>query len=121
MDIFVEDGYVASYALEGHIVGGITIDEPDDLELFLSCPTAFRYIDGMLEFDPERKTLYENTTMLDELRFMREHICFPIINRGALWYDQLTAQQEIELSQWYQDWLDVTITKEIPTTPEWIK
>lgn len=121
MDIFVEDGYVASYALIGRIVGGITVDEPEDMELFMSCPTAFKYVDGKLEFDPERKELYENTVMLDELREVRERVCFPIINRGTLWYDQLTEQQEIELSKWYQDWLDVTETKVIPTTPEWIK
>ena len=56
-----------------------------------------------------------------ELRRDREEQCFPIINRGILWYNELTAEQLDELEKWYKDWLDVTITKIIPEKPSWIK
>ena len=52
--------------------------------------------------------------ILDELRTRRELECFPIINRGTLWYSKLTVEQMSELDNWYQAWLDVTETKEIP-------
>ena len=51
---------------------------------------------------------------------MREIECFPIINRGTLWYSKLTVEQMSELDNWYQAWLDVTETKEIPEKPSWL-
>ena len=54
------------------------------------------------------------------LRKEREKVCFPIINRGALWYNKLTDVQKNELQAWYQAWLDVTVTKVKPATPSWI-
>ena len=56
----------------------------------------------------------------NELRAKREAECFSIINRGEIWYKRLTEEQKLELDQWYQKWLDVTITLEEPTKPEWI-
>lgn len=58
--------------------------------------------------------------ILFELRERRELECFPIINRGFLWYERLTQEQLNELETWYQKWLDVTITGEIPVPPNWI-
>lgn len=55
------------------------------------------------------------------LRVEREKICFPVVNRGELWYNKLTAEQKEELNIWYQSWLDVTITKVKPITPYWLK
>jgi hypothetical protein len=54
------------------------------------------------------------------LREERERVCFPIINRGKLWYDTLSIEQLTELRVWYRAWLDVTETLTIPITPEWI-
>jgi hypothetical protein len=54
------------------------------------------------------------------LRHARSTICFPIINRGVGWYMSLTAEQQSELQQWYQAWLNVTETEEIPTMPSWL-
>ena len=54
------------------------------------------------------------------LREARERECFPIINRGKLWYDLLTFEQLSELRAWYKAWLDVTETLIIPTKPEWL-
>ena len=55
------------------------------------------------------------------LRQLRDLECFPIINRGQFWYDNLTMEQKQELKTWYINWLNVTVTKEIPTKPEWLK
>lgn len=57
---------------------------------------------------------------LNTLRKLRTKECFPIVNRGKLWYDCLTAEQISELNDWYFAWLNVTETKVIPTKPEWL-
>lgn len=58
--------------------------------------------------------------ILEDLRLRREVECFPIINRGKLWYDNLTTEQVTELDEWYNAWLDVTETKVIPNKPNWL-
>lgn len=58
--------------------------------------------------------------ILNNLRNQREVECFPIINRGKLWYDTLTTEQVTELNEWYMAWLDITETKIIPTRPSWL-
>ena len=57
---------------------------------------------------------------LNQLRAQREEECFPVINRGQLWYNKLTQEQIVQLNTWYQAWLDVTTTKIIPTKPSWL-
>lgn len=57
---------------------------------------------------------------IDEYRVQREKECFSIINRGKLWYDNLTTNQLQELQNWYYNWLDVTETKRIPNKPDWL-
>lgn len=56
----------------------------------------------------------------DVLRKRREKECFPIINRGALWYEKLTEEQKTELSAWYEAWLDAPETGTAPTAPVWL-
>lgn len=58
---------------------------------------------------------------LNEFRLLRNVQCFSIINRGYLWYASLTAEQQDELNRWYQAWLDVTETLEIPQKPTWLR
>ena len=58
---------------------------------------------------------------VDMYRSIRSQVCFPVINRGQLWYDKLTDEQKEELSKWYNDWLNVTITLVMPEAPEWLK
>lgn len=76
--------------------------------------------------DEEGKTIYqimEHQEVKDDLnllRIRREEECFPVINRGQLWYDTLDNIQKEELRFWYQDWLDVTETKIIPEKPLWL-
>lgn len=69
--------------------------------------------------------------MLNNLRARREQECFSYINRGALWYNTLTSEQQQELNTWYQAWLDVPqvyqetkpedIETIIPQKPIWLK
>lgn len=69
--------------------------------------------------------------VLDLLRTRREEECFPIINRGSLWFEQLSEVQKAELKTWYQAWLNVpqvydtscpsNINDIIPHKPEWLK
>lgn len=54
------------------------------------------------------------------LREQRAKVCFPVINRGKLWYDKLTPLQLGELKSWYQAWLDAPITLEYPVEPVWL-
>lgn len=60
-------------------------------------------------------------SQLKTLRAKREKECFPIINRGQLWYSMLTATQYSELQVWYKAWLDVTETLVIPERPSWLE
>lgn len=56
-----------------------------------------------------------------QLRTQRNAECFPIINRGKLWYDKLTSEQLIELEIWYKSWLDCTETMIAPIAPSFLK
>lgn len=57
----------------------------------------------------------------NKIRARRVTECFPIVNRGALWYDKLTEEQRSELSVWYEAWLDAPATSIIPDMPTWLK
>lgn len=54
------------------------------------------------------------------LRTQRKKVCFPVINRGKLWYECLSNEQLVELKTWYHDWLNVTETLVIPVAPTWL-
>ena len=56
----------------------------------------------------------------EKLRVKRNDECFSIINRGKLWYNTLTAEQLLELENWYKLWLDVTQSKIEPKKPEFL-
>ena len=57
----------------------------------------------------------------EELRERRAAECFPIVNRGVLWYEKLTAEQKTELSAWYEAWLDAPQTGTAPEKPTWVE
>lgn len=61
-----------------------------------------------------------NDEQLNDLRERRSLECFPIVNRGKLWYNCLTHDQIAELDSWYHKWLDVTETGYIPPKPEFL-
>lgn len=77
--------------------------------------------DDNLKFNVEKYKARKERFNLYELRLRRERECFSIINRGILWYDTLTEKQQLELKKWYQLWLDITQTKQIPEKPSWLK
>lgn len=67
---------------------------------------------------------------LNLLRTRREEECFPVINRGSLWYDKLTDEQKQELSEWYEEWLNIPQVYQssdnvdyksiLPKKPQWL-
>ena len=57
---------------------------------------------------------------LQIIRQRRKDECFPIVNRGPLWYNCLTIEQRAELNGWYHNWLNVTETGVIPPRPSWL-
>lgn len=64
---------------------------------------------------------YNREEELKRLRNIRERECFSIINRGKLWYNMLTSEQLIELTEWYNNWLNATETFVIPIKPTFLE
>ena len=115
-----EQGYVVSYALEGELVDALETAEPNDLSHLEKHFTSYRMRDGTLVFDEGKDAQAQSEAAKAEYRRRRELECFPIINRGQLWYDTLSEGQLSELKNWYQAWLDGTNTQTIPEKPEWL-
>ena len=84
-------------------------------------------LEEISEYEFQYRALNLESSMLGQIdkvvmyRFIRNQVCFPIINRGQLWYNNLTNEQKEELAKWYDDWLNVTETLIEPKTPEWLK
>lgn len=121
MIVTIKDGYVDSYAIFGGLDGGIEVEVPDDMGLFENNYSAYKLSEGKLILDENKLSKNVYDVFLNNLRFLRARECFPIINRGTLWYERLTAEQKEELNIWYQAWLDITETKLVPIAPEWLK
>ena len=81
----------------------------------------YKYEDGKLIFDENYKEQLDESVLISRLRKDRELKCFPIINRGYLWYKRLSNQQMKELDKWYAAWLDAPQTLIEPQTPQWLK
>ena len=124
MEIVLKNGYVYSYAITGELYDGITVSEEDmetiNLNFFESHYSAYKFVDGKLVFDEEKDKQIADENELNELRQRREKECFSVINRGQAWYNSLTSEQSEELQEWYQAWLNVTETREVPEKPSWI-
>ena len=101
--IGIADEYAEELIKKCENIGGSITNGDNNLPVFL--PTS-----------EEQK----QESIKNELRVLREQMCFPIINRGQLWYSQLTSSQLEELENWYKAWLDVTISLQIPSTPSWV-
>ncbi|MBE6926915.1 MAG: DUF2977 domain-containing protein [Ruminococcaceae bacterium] len=115
-----EQGFVLSFAFIGNMPDAIDAPEPADPMHFAEHYSAYKLIDGQLTFDAEQDKALQNDALLDDLRVRRERECFSVINRGQLWYDNLSAAQRTELQVWYAAWLAVTDTLVVPEWPEWI-
>lgn len=91
-----------------------TIDD-DVWGLYCQDRDAYKIEDGKFI-----KLKDETELRANAIRNRRERECFPIINRGALWYEKLTEEQKTELSAWYEAWLDAPETGTAPTAPVWL-
>ena len=78
-------------------------------------------LEDLQGFPFAKETQKQKEMILENLRLKRQKDCFSVINRGLAWYKTLTAKQVAELDLWYQQWLDVTTTKQIPQKPYWIE
>ena len=121
MKVLLSDqGDVVSYALEGELLDAVDAAEPSDLSHFEEYFTASRVQAGALVFDDAQAAEEQAETAKSAYRQRRQTECFPVINRGRLWYDTLTEEQLSELKTWYRAWLDGTNTQTIPEKPEWL-
>ena len=111
--------YVINNMVFGGDISGLPVptDTIEDAvwELYCSDPTAYKIESGRFVKLKDEAELRANA-----IRNRREKECFMIVNRGALWYDKLTAQQMAELSAWYQAWLDAPATGIAPDVLEWL-
>ena len=115
-----EKGFVSSFAVIGDLIDGIEVPEPENITEFLECATGYKIVDGVLVKDQERDTSERLEQRKAALREQRNRDCFPIINRGYLWYSTLNIRQWLELKKWYLAWLNVTETFTIPDRPDWL-
>ena len=119
--ILNEQGYVKAYALVGSFgEPSVYVDEPENLEDFENNYGSYYLSGNALVKNDVMQMEIETRRELTYLRAQREKACFPYVNRGSLWYNKLTNEQKEELDTWYQAWLDVTETRTIPETPEWL-
>lgn len=118
--LFNDNGFITNFAIVGDLVGGIDVQDPSNIEHFFDNFTSYKVVDGMAIFDETKDTEVKIEEAMQEYRTRREKECFPIINRGKLWYDTLTNEQTEELNTWYHGWLDGTPTQTIPTKPVWL-
>jgi hypothetical protein len=81
---------------------------------------AHFYRDDQVVCDEELQHEIQLEQTRTKLRSQRKQKCFPIVNRGVCWYNDLSDQQKEELQNWYHAWLDVTDTLVVPETPSWI-
>ena len=122
MQVLLENGYVVSYATVGILNDSIEIEiTEDELTHFADHFLSYKYIDGKLVFDEVREEELKIESQKEQIRNDRAKTCFPIVNRGGLWYDLLTEEEKAELLDWYQAWLEAPETLVIPETPSWIK
>lgn len=120
------EGYitaVAQEAYEGHMETELTMEEFMERYGFENVTDGtHKYLNGEIVNDggTKRSILAYNETLKGELRNRRELECFSVVNRGQVWYDSLSEQQRGELAVWYNAWLNVTDTLEIPERPSWL-
>ena len=120
--VLTNDGYVSSYNLtaETASIGGEIVEEPDDMQDFEVHFYCYKVEDGKLKKDSEKFEQYKILNLQTEIRARRERECFSIIDRSLFWYEGLSDEQNYELRQWYEAWLDAPETFKIPEKPEWL-
>lgn len=116
-----ENNYLTCVCIDAELENGIEVETPENIDAFIDAFRAYKYEDDQLILDEVRLDELNDERLVEELRFQREKKCFPIINRGALWYEHLSEEQKAELDAWYLAWLNVTETRIVPDMPEWLK
>ena len=116
-----DNGFITNFAIVGDLIDGLEVQDPTNEEHFFDHFSSYRVVDGVVVFDETKDIEVKTEESMQEYRIRREKECFPIINRGKLWYDTLTDEQTSELNKWYHEWLDGTPTQTIPTRPTWLK
>ena len=82
------------------------------------------FFDEYIQYSFEEGKLIKHSILSeveqDHIRARRNRECFPIINRGNVWYDMLDTEEKEELGKWYQEWLDAPATGMIPDLPSFL-
>lgn len=99
------DGVVRNMEKAVEMTALVRLEHPEGGQLVL--------IGNFEDLSPSDKSLWQG-----ELRRRRREECFPVINRGAPWYDTLTQEQRLTLNQWYEEWLNAPQTGVAPVMPE---
>ena len=117
-----EHGYVSSYnlATDTSSIGGVIVDDPEDLQDFEAHFYCYKLVNGALQKDLEKLEWYKTLNLQTEIRARRERECFSIIDRSLFWYEKLSDEQNYELRQWYEAWRDAPETLKVPEKPEWL-
>ena len=114
-----KNGYVENYVIVGESnVCNIEVEEPEGFspDKF----QAWKYDGEKLVYDMEQAQKIQNNYRKNEIRARREKECFSYVNRGTLWYNKLTPEQDIEFQNWYDAWLEAPETFIIPKKLEWL-
>lgn len=120
MQLQVTDGYITGYAVVGGFPDGIEVPGSFLEELEPEKIGYYKYEGGKAVLDEEKYLAFQGNVEKEMIRSRRAEECFPIVNRGQVWYDLLGEEQKSELSEWYREWLDAPETKTIPERPAWI-
>jgi hypothetical protein len=107
-------GYLAGPAVENATIELEVSEEQAEKLSIWPVGQVWRYNEDTKEFR------LESSHDEEELRTLREIECFSVINRSFMWYLTLSEAQKAELQEWYQAWLDVTETEDIPKKPDWL-
>lgn len=114
-----ENGYVENYVLVGEgSACNINVELPEGFEA--ENYAAYRLIDGALVLDADRLAALQLADRQNAIRARRERECYPVINRGQLWYEGISLARLAELRQWYKAWRDAPATLIIPDRPAWL-
>ena len=117
-----DQGYITDFCFIGDIDGSIEVADltENEQQHFVDNFQAYKFVNGKLIFDKEKLSEINAEKEKSSIRRRRETECFPIINRGQLWYANLSPEQVEELSSWYAAWLDAPETLVTPNAPKWL-
>ena len=115
-----KNGYIQNFVIVGESsTCNIEVDEPEDFSIDRF--QAWKYDGEKLVYDIEQAKVLQAERNKDEIRFERQRVCFPVVNRGQFWYDTLTQSEKNKIREWYQKWLDAPETGIIPNDLDFIK